>query len=258
MTFLPLHAAGHHPTTPYVTTQDTVMDRVISSYTPTIRALAHAHTHGSHPADSATSARPVLIVAVPDAPHTEPLHGVARESRDLRQLVPAATLLPAPGSTTTRDSVTTALLNYPIAHFACHGIADWAHPADSRLVLHDHADHPLTVDRIGRLRLTHADLAYLSACSTTDTNPRHADEATHLTAAFHLAGYRAVIGTLWPINDVVATAIARDFYGYLTNNGTAPPDPVGAAQALHHALRRYRTRNPTQPTHWAAHTHTGK
>src|SRR4029077_20061596 len=38
LTLLPLHAAGRHHTA------DTVYDRVISSYTPTLRALHHART----------------------------------------------------------------------------------------------------------------------------------------------------------------------------------------------------------------------
>lgn len=41
MTFLPLHAAGNHNAG---AAADTVMDRVISSYIPTVRALAHART----------------------------------------------------------------------------------------------------------------------------------------------------------------------------------------------------------------------
>ena len=41
LSFLPLHAAGHHQTR-FNTNPQTVADRVASSYTPTIRALIHA------------------------------------------------------------------------------------------------------------------------------------------------------------------------------------------------------------------------
>ncbi|MDF2258350.1 CHAT domain-containing protein [Streptantibioticus ferralitis] len=253
-TYLPLHAAGHHTST---TRADTVMDRVISSYTPTIRALAHTRTPRRQPQPSSASTPAMLIVAVPDAPASRPLHSVLEEVEILRRLVPTTTMLPPPGTPTTHDNVTAALPSHQIAHFACHGVADWATPANSRLLLHDHLDQPLTVAGIARLRLTHADMAYLSACSTTDTNPDHADEATHITAAFHLAGYRSVIGTLWPVNDRVATVITHDVYAYLTHSGTRPPDTALAAHALHHTTRQHRDRYPTAPTRWAAHIHTG-
>lgn len=59
---LPLHAAGHHTTIPDGSVPATVMDRAISSYTPTIRALecARADRATSHPSDSSA-----LIVAMP-------------------------------------------------------------------------------------------------------------------------------------------------------------------------------------------------
>jgi hypothetical protein len=256
-TFFPLHASGHHPTTPTAIDHhtNTVMDRVISSYTPTARALLHTRTTPTHPH---TDPPRTVIIAVPDAPNTPPLHGVTTEATHLRHLLPTATLLPTPGTTTTHDTITTALTTHHIAHFACHGLTNWAEPATSHLLLHDHHTHPLTVTDIARLRLTHAELAYLSACSTTDTNPHHADEATHLTAAFQLAGYHSVIGTLWPINDRAATTITRHVYTHLTHNGTTPPNPHHAAHALHRATRHHRNTHPNQPTQWAAYIHTGR
>ena len=79
----------------------------------------------------------------------------------------------------------------------------------------------------------------------------------HLTAAFQLAGYRSVIGTLWPVNDRAAMTIAEDFYTRLLRTGTAGPDPADAAAALHHAVRAHRARRPALPTQWAAHLHHG-
>jgi CHAT domain-containing protein len=189
----------------------------------------------------------MVVVAVPDAPGTNPLAYVTEEARAIGELVPGATVLPPAGTTTTRDMVTNAMAQHQIAHFACHGIADLTNPPASRLLLHDHRTAPLTLHTVTGLHLTDAYLAYLSACSTTDTSPVQADEATHLTAAFHLAGYRNVIGTLWPINDRVAKTIAEDFY-------RRHADP---AEALHHALHRCRANHPERPRLWAAYVHTG-
>lgn len=245
-TFLPLHAAGDHEGR-----VDTVMDRVISSYTPTVRSLLRASA-----APRSTAGRTVVI-AVPDAPDVSPLPGAAAEATRLVHLIPGATVLPTPGGATTRGDVLTALSAHEVAHFACHGFADLTDPANSRLVLHDHGIQPLSVSTIAQLRLDHGELAFLSACNTSDTDPRHADEATHLTAAFHLAGYRSVIGTLWPVIDQSATFICRHVYAYLTNDGTDTPQPAQAAQALHQVVRRRRDMRPHVPTQWAAYVHTG-
>jgi tetratricopeptide (TPR) repeat protein len=241
LSFLPLHAAGDP------STRDNTLDRVVSSYTPTIRALQ------SVPGSTATSGATV-VVAVPDPPGHQPLSGVAAETDVLRRLVPGATVLARPD----HDSVIAALADHEIAHFACHGLADWADPTRSHLVLHDHATTPLTIGALARLHLPNARMAYLSACSTTDTSPRYTDEATHLTAAFHLAGYSTVIGTLWPVNDTHATTITESVYKRLTHNGTTPPDPSQAASALHHTLRESRNQYRALPTRWAPYIHTGR
>jgi tetratricopeptide (TPR) repeat protein len=249
-TRLPLHAAGHHRTPSHA---HTVMDRVISSYTPTVRALLHSRV------PTRNTERPVstLVITVPDAPDFPLLPGATKETAQLAELISTAAVLPADGGVVTRDEVLAALPDHEVVHFACHGLADWADPSNSTLVLHDHGTSPLTVAEITRQRLTRARLAYLSACSTTDTNLQHADEATHLTATFQLAGYRSVIGTLWPVDDDAATTISRTVYTYLTKRGTTPPDPGNAAHALHKAIRHHRDDRLDRPTEWSAHVHTG-
>lgn len=244
LAFLPLHAAGHHAHV-FGGPDDapTVLDRVISSYTTTVRALTRTR------ARSATT--PTLVVPVADTPGAR-LFGVGNETTAISTLIPGARLLTNP----TRDTVLRALPGHRIAHFACHGHGDWIDPARSRLILTDHDTAPLTMADITALDLT-ADLAYLSVCDTSVTAPHLTDESLHITGAFYLAGYRHVIGTLWPINDRTAAEIATDFYAHLTNNGTTPPQTDRSAQALHEVTRRLRTDYLNTPTLWAAHTHTG-
>jgi CHAT domain-containing protein len=144
-----------------------------------------------------------------------------------------------------------------IAHFACHGDNDPADPSQSRLLLHDHRRNPLTVAALAPLALDDARLAYLSACSTARTDDNSLlDEAIHLAAAFQLAGFPHVIGTLWKINDEVAVEVADTFYTALTDpNGTLDPDR--AAWALHHATCAQRDLHPAAPHLWASHIHVG-
>jgi hypothetical protein len=248
VTTLPLHASGLYQDASSHT--DTVSDRVISSYTPTIRALVHARR------DSA-GLPSTSIVAVPDAPGSPPLDGAAQEVELVRELIPGAAVFPATGATATCDDVVEVLRQHGIVHLACHGYADLRDPSASRLLLHDHLTKPLTLHTITHQNLQHAELAYLSACSTTDTSQEQADEATHLTAAFQLAGYRNVIGTLWPINDQTASTMAKDFYTVLTADRAQPPDPSQSAEALHYAVRRLRGAFPALPSRWAAYIHSG-
>ncbi|MER7693828.1 CHAT domain-containing protein [Streptomyces sp. NPDC097610] len=245
----PLHAAGHHAdAADRPGGRRTVFDRVVSSYATTVRALAHARTRHTGPATPST-----LIVPAADAPGSVPLPGVRSETRALTHLIPDAHLLdPA-----TRATVLRALPGHRVAHFSCHGYADWNDPARSRLVLPDHATTPLTLADITALDLT-ADLAYLSACDTSVTDPRLVDESLHITGAFHLAGYQQVIGTLWPVDDRTAAEHATDFYTRLTNGGTTPAQTHRSAHALHHATTRLRDRYPNAPSLWAAYTHTGR
>ena len=247
VTMLPLHAAGDHRSTG---SAETVMDRVISSYTPTIRALAHARRDTSGTPSS-------LVVAVPDAPQSPPLYGAEQEADIVRGFIPDVAVLPESGGLVSRDTVVEALSRHGVVHLACHGYADLRNPSTSRLLLHDHVTNPLTLHTITRLDLRHARLVYLSACSTTDTNQEQADEATHLTAAFQLAGYRSVIGTLWPINDQTAVTVATDFYAGVTADRTKPVDHKLAAEALHRAVRTLRDMHPRLPSRWAAYIHSG-
>ena len=263
LSLLPLHAAGLH-TNPLDLAHRTVMDRVISSYSPTVGALAHArNAHATPDAD-----RRSLIVAMPttpDLPGRGKLAYVSSEAALLRHRLPHPTVLTEPatnpdtsaGQLPTKTAVLEHLRGCAIAHFACHGQTDPADPSQSRLLLHDHRRDPLTVAALAPLALNQAELAYLSACSTARmSDMRLLDEAIHLTSAFQLAGFPHVIGTLWEINDAIAVEIADDFYHNLTkpDGGLAPHR---AAHALHHAVRVQRDRQPDALYLWASHIHAG-
>jgi len=251
--YLPLHAAGHHTDLgmddlAFTSNPRTVLDRVVSSYIPTLRSLRYARSQHSDAVDG-----PVLVVAAPDALPDQKLPAFeAAELPALRRLFPLVSLLADPS----RDSVLAALPHHRIAHFSCHGQTDQDDPSRSHLVLPDHKTAPLTVTDIADLHLN-SGLAFLSACETTLAKIDFADEALHLTGAFHLAGYRHVIGTLWPISDYDASAFATDFYTHLTADGTCPPNLDHCAIAAHHATRRLRERYPAAPTAWAGYIHTG-
>ncbi|MFJ7083431.1 CHAT domain-containing protein [Streptomyces griseus] len=243
LSLLPLHAAGHH--------RDggpALLDRVVSSMTPTIRALGHARAGRR---DDRTEPR-LLVVAMPHTPDAPDLPGAAAEAGHLAALVPDATVLV--GADATRDAVLDALSDGGWAHFACHGYSDPENPSDSHLVLHDHDRAPFRVLDLSRLRLRNAEFAFLSACDTARTTARLSDEAIHPLAAFQIAGFSQVVGTLWRVDDAVAPAFSRQVYGELTAGRSGV---LCASAAVHRAVRLLRTTYPNLPSVWAAHVHAG-
>ncbi len=260
---LPVHAAGYHRD-PQTSTKRTVMDRVASSYTPTVRALLHSRVHRDRQRAMPTSNLSSLIVAMPTTPDDDALPGAADEAEALASALPDPLVLiePGPGDRReppTKPRVLRELAHRSIAHFACHGGHDAADPGSSRLLLHDHREDPLSVSALAAVDLSHVRLAFLSACDTASglVSSRLLDESIHLAAAFQLAGFPHVVGTQWVVNDVVALHIARDFYAGLIDPATARLDPDRCAQALRTALLRQRDRHVGMPYLWSSHIHAG-
>ncbi len=166
LSLLPLHAAGHHHTRSDPS-PSTVADRVISSYTPTVRALIHARRTASAAQSTRTAANApdIAVVAMPNTPGADDLRGALAEAQFLDQLFPNRTDAYV-GAEAVYDKVIDAMSATRWAHFACHGAVDLTSPSVGRLLLHDHQRRPLTVADVARLRLDNAEFAFLSACTT--------------------------------------------------------------------------------------------
>lgn len=248
LSLLPLHAAGHHDDP---VGGRTVLDRVVSSYTPTIRSLRHARHR-----QAATAGVPdrSLVVAMPATTGLADLRNVHTETELLTGVLPDPHILTEPD----RAAVLAELPRHSIAHFACHGSYDIDNPANSRLLLADHERHPLTVGDLNAVNLDAARLAYLSACHTAlNSADQLLDEAMHLAGALQAAGFPQVVGTLWELDDEVAVEITEDFYRGLRAPGTETLDLGRAARSLHQAVRAQRASYPGTPSLWASHMHFG-
>lgn len=233
---LPLHAAAcRDPAEP------AVLDRVISSYTTTLRTLIDARAR-----DSAALEANTVIVAMTETPGAAPLPRAAAEAALIGRLLggQVATLLDGRATPT---AVREALRHATLAHLACHAIADLIDPASGALLL---SGGRLTVGDIAALPWADRLLAYLSACTTAVSEGLLADEGMHVASGFQLAGFRHVIGTLWRIDDDAAVSIAENFYRSLRDG--CPP-----AVALHTAVRGFRARYPASPALWGAFVHIG-
>lgn len=244
LTLLPLHAAGHHGRT-LVSGAPTVLDRVVSSYTPTMSSLRHAR-QGRRYRDTDRA----LIIAIADTP------GLGDDARLEHAELEAGRIAahlgsqrpPLLGPAASRANVLAELPQSLWAHFACHAVSDPDNPSASFLHLHD---GPLTVLDLAGLRMDNAHLAYLSACSTARSGLRLLDESIHLSSAFQLAGFSHVVGTLWPISDDIAARVADETYREISDH------PNQVARTLHQATLQIRDSYPRNPRLWAAHVHVG-
>jgi CHAT domain len=253
LSMLPLHAAGYHDQDDKATSASdahlarSVLDRLVSSYTPTLAALVRARERPPPPQRQ----QRLLIAAVPAAQGYRPLPGAAAEA----QLVASRACCPYTllgGKDASRQAVLRALTTHAYAHFACHGGLDISDPGSSGICL---SDGLLAVSDIAHLRFEHAELAFLAACQTASVTGPWADEAIHLAAALQIVGYRHVIATLWSIGDQTAPDIADKLYAGLCRDQAM--DTQDTAVALHSAIQLLRTRFPADPTMWAHYVHFG-
>ncbi|MGW5741847.1 CHAT domain-containing protein [Amycolatopsis sp. NPDC003861] len=242
----PLHAAGYHD--PDDEPGRTVLDRVVSSSTPTIRALRHARRPARpvphRPLAVACERRPAYVTGLPDLP------GAVHEAEMVSVFAAGSAILA--GAEATVRNVTDRLTEYSCAHFACHG--GTTPDGEAALFL---ADGPLTTTGISRLDLGDAQLAVLSACHTAMPDAAAPDEAGHLAAALQIAGFRQVVSTLWAIGEETAATVTAGIYGSLARpDGTL--DPAGTAAALHAVVKRLRDESPYEPGKWAQFVHFGQ
>jgi CHAT domain-containing protein len=119
------------------------------------------------------------------------------------------------------------------AHFACHGVQKTTNPMESALILAGHSE--LSLSRITKLSLPHAELAFLSACQTATGVGLLSEEAVYLAAGMLLAGYRGVIATMWSIQDDDGPQVADDVYAHLFKDSHS--DATQAAYAVHIAAQ---------------------
>lgn len=133
------------------------------------------------------------------------------------------------GATATRTALTDAADGAAYVHLACHGRYDMTSPSSSGLYL---ADRMLSISDVLRDRpFAGARLVVASACQTAVTEfMQLPDEVSGLPTAFLAAGTPAVIGTLWPANDLSTALLMIRFYRlHLHPDGGSDPLPPAAA-----------------------------
>ena len=237
MSYLPLHAAGYH----YANSSRTVLDRVVSSYSPSIKALLYARRYTARTNPSTTFDQ-ALLISMPETRQLPPLPFAKAEVKMLSQLLSSLPGLKLKELTNpSKEEVLGDLNVSKIFHFAGHGRSDHVDPSKSCLLLDDWQENLLTVeDLMGlKLSLNSPYLCYLSGCETGLTQvDKLLDEGIHLMSACQLAGFRHVIGSLWGIGDAASVDIAEGVYQTMISSGGMSNEAI--SQGLHKATRSLR------------------
>jgi tetratricopeptide (TPR) repeat protein len=247
LALLPIHAAGYHRPE-HAADGRSVLDRVVSSYTTTLRAAAK-HTEVGPGGNGR-----MLFVGMPETPDQANLTAVVEE-RDVvvGRLGRSCTVLE--GRAATREAVRQALTQHGMVHFSCHGHQDMDAPSTGGFLLHDGTLSVADLMREGH----RGDFAFLSACETALGSVDVADEAVTLAAAMQYAGWRHVIATLWTVSDRVAADVTTRVYKRIAAGGRL--DTTAAAEALHLAVRELRERRRAvglhYPSEWVSFIHIG-
>ena len=192
-----------------------------------------------------TASGGLLVVDASRVPGHQQLAAARADADAIAALHPGARVLRDEAATV--DAVRAALTEHSSIHFSCHASHYPDAPSRSGLLLHDGY---LAIGEIDRIDLPSAATAFLAACRTAQGTPTVADEAINPATSMLLAGFRNVIGTLWPVSDETASAVSLAFYG----DSAESHDP---ALALHRAVRRAQDAEPLRPDLWSGFVHAG-
>lgn len=227
MTILPLHLVTNG------LVSNDVAFPLIPSYTITLSSLLRARS-----SLETRGALKLLAVSCEGVQGFAKIPGAQKEVQDLADGIAAihdSTILH--GSEATVQQVLSAMSDHTWLHLACHGIQSSDEPYRSHFVL---KDGPLYLRDIASAQLQKPEFAFLSACHTATGIPVLCDEAMHLAAGLHFAGYCGTIATMWGVHDKIAKRLAKLVYAFLFRGANGHPVVEDAAEALWKAIEALR------------------
>jgi tetratricopeptide (TPR) repeat protein len=237
LTKFPIHAAGYHNKR----SGETVLDRVMSSYSTSLKTLVHSRRRHSPQLISPAQAQALLVAMEHTPGYAHRLPFATKEIAMLHDLCKLMALDPVEPSPC-KENIMSLLSKCKLFHFAGHGYADDQDPLQSYLLMGNEQQERLTVFNLLaiNLRTSLPFLAYLSACGTGRIkDKRSVDEGIHLVSACQLAGFRHVIGTLWEVNDEICLDVARITYNVIREKGMTDSS---VCWGLHRATTELRNR----------------
>jgi CHAT domain-containing protein len=189
--------------------------------------------------------QPALIIADPSTQRWPRLPESLKEGTLIAADYHEVTALS--GEAATRTRFLEVAPESALIHFAGHADSDTEHSYGALLLADSAGSGVLASSDIARLKLSKQPLVVLAACGTLRDESIQASGMPGLARSFLVAGARAVAGTLWEIDDDVATPFFLIFHQHL-RTGESPARAVRAAQGamIHASDPRLR-----HPASWA-------
>lgn len=170
------------------------------------------------------------------------------EAKTVTRLYPASKLFTRKAASETAFKQSAA--SYSRIHFASHGKFHAEAPLTSGLYLAGDAanDGLLTVGELYSMSIN-VDLVTLSACETGLGKIANGDDVVGLTRGFLYAGSRAIVASLWSVDDKATAELMQAFYKNLVS--------LDKSESLRQAQIKTRQTYP-HPYYWAAFQLTGR
>jgi CHAT domain-containing protein len=184
-----LHAAGIYTGK----CAESLSDYAVSSYVPTLSALAEARSQATDGVKSSSS-KILLLAPIENSSDLPQLPHALAEVSLIEALIASEAVIQNDAPDQTVDSVLRLIPQADIVHFACHGRQINADPLQSGFEL---SDGRLNLSHLMSLRIPHGQLAYLSACESAAADANQPDEAVNIATAMLYVGFKSIIATLW-------------------------------------------------------------
>lgn len=181
-----------------------------------------------------------------------------QEAQAIVDEVGAGSVLLALGTDAIRERLLSAeVQEYPVLHLSTHATVDGSQPRLTAVLLSqwnqegEPLDGLLTLEDLYNLDLG-AELVVLSACQTAGGNLVRGEGLVGMTRGFFFSGARAVIASLWQVDDEATAVLMGWFYHYLASEGLAPAAALMEAQRKMASSPRW-----SDPYFWAGFTFQG-
>lgn len=177
-----------------------------------------------------------------------------KEAHALSQLFPADQSRTFLQFAATREAAAgSALQDFRIIHLATHSLPDEKHPELAKIVFSQVTEHgdprpgELFAGDIYQMKLS-ADLVVLSSCQGAIGRQQPGEGPMSLARAFLFAGSKAVVASLWEVNDEATTELMQRFYRHMVHDKLPPSAALALAQS---EFRRHPDKRLRNPYYWA-------
>lgn len=218
---IPLHAAWTEDETK-ATGRCYGLDRIAFTYAPNALSVDAAKAVAN-----CTVANSLLAVSEPRPTAASTLPNSEREVKTAITFFPYKNLSLC-HEQASRNAVISALPNYDVFHFSCHGFVNGINPLESGLVMAN--DEVLSLRDFFNQQLQGARLAILSACETVLPGTKLPDEVLGLPTGLLQTGVAGIVASFWSVSDLSTMMLLVRFYNYWRQDGLEPAAALRVAQ----------------------------